>query len=94
MSCFLIFLISGLTSLLFEILKLSVFISTFSVATFLEIVFKFFLILIGFTFVALVFLTGIFFLTTLALGGVDFLTTLALVFFFYFFLRSFFKDFR
>ena len=88
MSCFLIFLISGLTSLLFEILKLSVFISTFAGAAFFETIFKFFLILVIATFVALVFLT------TLALGAVDFLTTFALVFFFYFFLRSFFKDFR
>jgi hypothetical protein len=86
-------LISGLTSLLFEILKLSVFISTFSGAAFFETVFKFFLILVAVTFVALVFLTGIFFLTTLALGGVGFLATFGLVFFFYFFFRSFFKYF-
>ena len=88
MSCFLIFLISGLTSLLFEILKLSIFISPFAGATFFEAIFKFFLILVIAAFVVLVFLT------TLALGAVDFLTTFTLVFFFYFFLRSFFKDFR
>ena len=88
MFCFFTFLISGLTSLLFEILKLSVFISTFAGAAFFETVFKFFLILVVATFVALVFLT------TLALGAVDFLTVFTLVFFFYFFLRSFFKDFR
>jgi hypothetical protein len=83
-SCFLIFLISGLTSLLFEILKLSVFMSTFAGAAFFETVFKFFLILVIATFVALVFLT------TLALGAVDFLTTFTLVFFFLLFSRGFF----
>ena len=84
MSCFLIFLISGLTSLLFEILKLSVFISIFAEAVFFETVFKFFLILVVDTFVALAFLA------TLVLGVIDFLTTFILVFFFLLFSQEFF----
>ena len=71
-------MISGLTSLLFEILKLSVLTSIFWRIRFLETIFGLFLIFVLFFIASLFFFTVITFLITLVFG---FLVTLAIVFF-------------